>query len=98
MMVPYMAVTHCLVLTSRNIQLPSHLDWGYSKSLDRSFSLKTLLGQELGSNFLSFHVFLQFSPQRFHPLPGYSVKETAGTGIIPDSELSLKNLGGGGGG
>lgn len=55
MMVPYMAVTHCLFLPSRNIQLPSHLDWNYSKSWHRSFSLKTLL--ELGSNLLSFHVF-----------------------------------------
>lgn len=94
------AVTHCLVLTSRNIQLPSPLDWGYSQSWDRFFSLKTLLGQELGSNLLSFHVFLclQLSPQGFHPLPVYtsSVKETAGTGITPDSGLSLKNLGGGG--
>lgn len=97
-------ITYCLVLTSGNIQLPSPL--GSTAWLKLGLLLK--LGQiflpedPFSSGACKYHSvivmfsLLQPSPQGFHPLPGYSVKETAGTGITPDSELSLKNRWGGG--
>lgn len=99
-------IAHCLVLTSGNIQLPSPL--GSTAWL--RLGLLSKLGQiflpedPFSSGACKYHSvivmfsLLQPSPQGFHPLPGYSVKETAGTGITPDSELSLKNRRGWGGG
>lgn len=93
-------ITHCLVLTSGNIQLPSPLGSTAWLRLGQIF----LPEDPFSSGACKYHSvivmfsLLQPSPQDFHPLPGYSVKETAGTGITPDSELSLKNRRGGGGG
>ena len=102
MMVPNMAViTHCLIPTSRKIQLPSPLgstSWlglGLLSKLEEIFLPKDpfSLGACKHPSAIIRFCCLQPSHQCFHPLPGYNIKETSDTWTTPGSKLSLKNWG-----